>query len=167
MKYMENGSFKNNDLMKLTITLSLFFLLLLWGSNFIMYFSKMGLTKQSVVHYYLGSKEDFSVPRSFSAMIEVTHFHLPMMGMVLLFVTHLFLFVPFSRKAKLFCVYSTFASALLNETSSYLVRFVNPDFAFLKIFSFLSFQMLLFFLVMILVWFLWSNMMNASFTKRE
>ena len=62
-----------------------------------MYFSRMSLRPTSVVAYYNGSEEDFRPPRSPASMLETTHMHLPMMGMVLLFLTHLAIFVPLPR----------------------------------------------------------------------
>lgn len=159
MKYMESGEFKNQFLMKLTITFSLFFLLLLWATNFILFFSKMGVTKKAVVDYYLGSAEEFSSPRSFAAMVEVTHFHLPIMAIVILFITHLLIFVSFNKKVKIFFISAAFIFALFNEFSGYLVRFINPNFAYLKIFSFIGFQIIIFLLITILICFLWVNLM--------
>ncbi|MEK7287617.1 MAG: hypothetical protein AAB091_03545 [Elusimicrobiota bacterium] len=143
--------------MRLTIGLTLLFLIGLWLSNLLFYFSKMDLTSQSVVSYYLGSEAEFKAPRTYQSMLEVTHFHLPMIGMVILLLTHLLIFAPYKNGTKVAFILTTFLSALANETSSWLVRFVSPGFAYLKISSFLIFQGMLLFLIVSLALFLWTS----------
>jgi hypothetical protein len=137
---MQEGGFQNNPLMRLTLALTLALLLAFWITNFAMYFSRMGLTPSSVVAYYNGSEADFRPERSSASMLETTHMHLPMMGMVLLFLTHLVLFVPLSRGARIALVVAAFASAALDEGAGWLVRFVSPGLAPLKVIGFLGLQ---------------------------
>jgi len=157
MKYMQNGGFQNHPLMRLTLAFTLLFLVGLWATNFMMYFSKMALTKASIVHYYLGSEADFTLPRTYQSMLEVTHFHLPMMAVVILLLTHLVIFAPFPNGVKVGVIATSFLSGFLNEGSDWLIRFVNPNFAYLKIACFISFQVMLAFLIISLGWFLYSG----------
>ncbi len=154
MKYMLNGSFQNQNLMKLTLLLTLVFLTAFWLSNFALYFAKMNLTPQSVKEYYLGSEETFRMPRTYQSMLEVTHSHLPMIGLVVLLLTHLLIFAPYKFTTKVGLILSGFLFALLNESAGWLVRFVSPDFAWLKVAAFLSFQGILGFLIIALTIFL-------------
>mgnify|MGYP001128203596 len=140
MKYMENGGFQNNPLMRLTLWGTFVFLTGLWVSNFGMYFSRMGLSPSSVAAYYRGSEETFQPGRTFGSMVESSHGHFAMMAMVLLVLTHLYLFVPGPRRLKAAFVVGTFAASFLSEASGWLVRFVHPGFAFLKPVAFLSAQ---------------------------
>lgn len=164
---MEDGSFKNHPLMRLTLTLTLVLLGAFWLTNFLIYFSKMGLTPASVVAYYLGSDADFSAPRSYQSMVEVSHFHLPMIAIVVLLLTHLIIFAPFKDKTKVAIIITGFASGFLNEGASWLVRFVSPHFAVLKIFSFLAFQGVLALLLSSLGWYLWSMRKTKSHHKKS
>ena len=77
--------------MKLTLLLTLTLLMVFWVSNFGMYFARMDLSPQSVQDYYIGSEEQFKMPRTYQSMLEVSHTHLPMMAMVVLLLTHLLL----------------------------------------------------------------------------
>lgn len=154
MKYLQNGRFRDHPLMRLTLLFTLLFLGGLWLSHFFIYFSKMGLTPASVVRYYRGSEEEFHFARSFEAMLEVTHMHLPMMAIVILLLTHLLIFAPFSYRFKVVFISVSFLSAFLNEMSGWLVRFVSPHFAILKVLFFLTFQSVLLFLLVALVRFL-------------
>ncbi|MFN7986880.1 MAG: hypothetical protein U0529_05375 [Thermoanaerobaculia bacterium] len=140
MKYMEQGGFQNNPLTRLTLWGTFVFLSGLWLSNFGMYFSRMGLAPASVVAYYRGSDETFEPARTFGSMVEASHGHFAMMAMVLLVLTHLYVFVPGPRRVKAAFVAGTFASTFLSEASGWLVRFVHPGFALLKPVSFLASQ---------------------------
>jgi len=140
MKYMQDGGFQYNPLMRLTLGLTLALLVAFWVTNVALYFGRMDLRPSSVVAYYNGSEADYRPPRSAASMLETTHMHLPMMGMVLLFLTHLALFVPASKGSKVAFVVTAFTGAVLEEGAGWLVRFVSPGFAVLKVAGFLALQ---------------------------
>lgn len=140
MKYLENGRFRDQSLMRLTLGGALVFLLGLWVSAFGVYFSRLGLDAASVVSYYRGSEETFQQARTFGSMVEVTHGHMAMMALVLLLLTHLAIFVPAPRRLKAIGIAGTFLAAFTNEASGWLVRFVHPGFAALKPVAFLTSQ---------------------------
>jgi hypothetical protein len=100
----------------------------------------MGLDPASVVAYYNGVESEFRPARSAASMLETTHMHLPMMALVLLLLTHLLLFVPLARRAKVWLMVGAFAAALLEESGGWLVRFVSPSLAPLKVAGFLGLQ---------------------------
>ncbi len=137
MKYMQNGGVQNHPLMRLTLYFTLFFIFGFWVTNFAMYFAKMNLAPQSVVDYYLGSEEDFTQPVSYQSLLEVAHFHLFSMGILVLILTHLMLFVPLPVRLKIWLIGLTFCAAVANEAGGWLVRFVHPGFAYFKIGAFL------------------------------
>ncbi len=151
---MQNGGFQSQPLMKLTLLFTLLLLTGFWATNFALYFAKMDITPQSVEDYYLGSEEQFKMPRTYQSMLEVTHSHLPMMAFVVLLLTHLLIFAPYSFKTKVALIASGFVFSLLNESAGWLVRFVNPGFAALKVAGFLGFQGILGFLLTALTIFL-------------
>ena len=156
MKYMQNGGFQSHPLMRLTLGLTLVFLAGLWVTMILMYTAKMGFTPQSVRDYYLGSEAAFTQPRTYQSMLEVAHFHLPMIAIVVLLLTHLLIFAPFSTAFKVGFIVVAFASGFLNEGAGWLVRFVDPGFAAVKVGSFLIFQGTLLFLIVALAWFLFA-----------
>ena len=110
MKYMEQGGYQNNPLTRLTLWGTFVFLTGLWASSFGMYFTRMGLSPASVVSYYRGSEETFQPARTFGSMVESSHGHFAMMAMVLLVLTHLYVFVPGPRRLKAFFVAGTFGA---------------------------------------------------------
>lgn len=152
MKYLESGSFQGHPLMRLTLGLTVAFLLAFWVTNFALYFSKMDLRPASVVSYYNGSEEEFRPARTFGSMVEVTHAHLGMMALVLLLLTHLAIFAPLGKGAKQALIIGAFAAGLLDEAGGWLVRFVSPNLALIKVAGFVSLQALLAFLMGSLAW---------------
>jgi hypothetical protein len=85
-------------------------------------------------------------------MLEVSHFHLFAMGMLLLVLTHLMLFVPLADRLKAWLIVVPFLSAGLDEGAGWLVRFGHPAFAALKVAGFLLLQGSLALLVGLSVW---------------
>jgi len=140
MKYMMNGTHRTQGLMRLTLGGALVFLTFLWLSNFLMYARRMGLDPQSVVRYYRGSEEEFAAARTYGSMLEASHGHFAMMGLVLLLLTHLAIFIPWSVRGRVLLVVGTFAAALCEELAGWLVRYAHPGFAWLKVGAFLVLQ---------------------------
>ena len=117
----------------------------------------MDLTPASVAAYYNGSEADFTPPRTYGSMLEVTHTHLPVMALVALLLTHLFIFTKLSKEIKISAIIVFFASAFLGEMSSWLVRFVHPGFAWLKIAAFIALQVSMLFVIYALLKLLFSG----------
>ncbi|RMD97282.1 MAG: hypothetical protein D6814_09800 [Calditrichaeota bacterium] len=147
MKYMQNGGFRTHPMMRLTLVFALVFFSGFWVTTAMMYFSKMSLTPASVVHYYRGSQANFTLPKTFGSMLEVTHGHLPVMGLVALLLTHLFIFTGYSKFVKTIFIAGFFVFAFLGELSSWLVRFVHPGFAILKIACFAGLEVSMAFII--------------------
>jgi hypothetical protein len=152
VRFVVTGEWSRNRLLQVIVVLYSIYVAALWTTNALLYFAKMGLTTASVVEYYLGSEERFLSPRSYQGLLEVSHFHLFAMGMLLLVLTHLALFVPVSSRVKAALVVLPFAAAFLDEGAGWLVRFVSPHFAWLKIAGFLALQTSLAALVSLSLW---------------
>lgn len=137
MRYFVTGEQHRKSLLNALVLMFLGYIALLWLSNGMMYFHHMDLTAKSVVAYYLGSEEQFTQPKSYQSMLEVSHFHLFSMGMLVVTLTHLMLMTNFSIRLKIWLSALTYISALADEAGGWLVRFVHPLFAYFKIASFL------------------------------
>ena len=152
MRFVITGEWNRNRLLQTIVALYSTYVGGLWLTNALLYFQKMGLHPESVVNYYLGNEEQFLSPRSYQGMLEVAHFHLFAMGMLLLVLTHLMLFVPLKNGTKAWLIALPFLSAALDEGGGWLVRFGHPGFAFLKVVGFLALQTSLAVLVGISLW---------------
>lgn len=166
MRFVITGEMNRNRLLQTIVVLYSLYVALLWATNALLYFSKMSLSIASVTEYYLGSEERFLEPRSYQGLLEISHFHLFAMGMLLLVLTHLVLFVPISNRAKGWLVVAPFLAALVDEGSGWLVRFVSPLFASAKIAGFLALQTSLAVLVGVALWSVFRGS-NASYRSGE
>jgi hypothetical protein len=153
LRFVVTGEWNRNGLLRLILLLFLVYILLLWVTDWILWLQKMDLTPSSIVAYYLGDTEaEFGRPaRPLGAIAEVSHFHLFAVGILVMTLTHLLLFLPVSVRTKAWLVGVTFCSALLNEGSIWLIRFVHPGFAWVKLLSFLTLQAALLGLLVALV----------------
>ncbi|MFZ2451696.1 MAG: hypothetical protein WAW36_14360 [Methylovulum miyakonense] len=151
MRYFVTGEQQRKALLNALVLMFLGYIVLLWLSNGLMYFHRMDLTPESVIAYYLGSEEQFTQPRSYEGMLEVSHFHLFSMGMLVLTLTHLMLMTEFSYRLKIWISGLTYLSAIADEAGGWLVRFVHPHFAYFKITAFLLLELSLATLLIVVV----------------
>jgi hypothetical protein len=133
---------------------------LLWLSNALLFFSQMSFSYASVVAFYRGSEEAFTQPRSFKVLLEISHFHLFAMGILILTMTHLVLFAPVGVRTKAWLIVTSFAGALADEGAGWLVRFVHPGFAWMKLAGFLTLQVSLALMLGIVTWAVWTTPPN-------
>ena len=140
MRYFVTGEQQRKSLLNALVLMFLGYIALLWVSNGMMYFHHMDLTPKSVIAYYLGSEEQFTAPRSYQGMLEVSHFHLFSMGILIVTLTHLMLMTDFSIRLKIWLSGLTYISALADEAGGWLVRFVHPLFAYYKIAAFIMLE---------------------------
>lgn len=140
MRYFVTGEQQRKSLLNVLVLMFLGYIVLLWVSNGMMYFHHMNLTPQSVIAYYLGSEETFTPAKSYQGMLEVTHFHLFSMGMLIVTLTHLMLMTDFPVQLKIWISGLTYSSALADEAAGWLVRFAHPLFAYFKIAAFITLE---------------------------
>jgi len=152
MRFVVTGEWNRNRLLQTIVVLYGLYVMLLWVTNALLYFDKMDLTTASVVAHYLGEAERFTSPRSYQGMLEIAHFHLFAFGMLLLVLTHLMLFIPAKNSTKAWLIALPFLAGFVSEGAGWLVRFVHPGFAFLKVFGFLFLQTSLAVLVGVALW---------------
>jgi hypothetical protein len=152
LRFVITGEWGRNRLLQTIVLLYALYVAGFWLTNVLLFFAKMDLTYASVVGYYLGDEARFRPARSYQGLLEISHFHLFAMGMLLLVLTHLMLFVPVGNGTKLTLIVVPFFSALLDEGSGWLVRYAHPAFAYLKIAGFLLLQTSLAVLVIVSIW---------------
>ena len=152
MRFVVTGEWDRNRLLQVIVVLYCAFVVLLWLTNWMLYFDSMSLTTASVVDHYLGNEEEFRSPRTYRGMLETAHFHLFAMGMLMLVLTHLALFVPVSPRLKITLIVVPFFAAIFSEGAGWLVRWGGAGFAWTKIAGILLLQGSLAALVLIALW---------------
>lgn len=151
MRFFVTGEQNRQLLMNTLILMFLAYVALLWVSNGLMYFHKMNLSVDSVLAYYLGSEQEFTQPRSYQSLLEVTHFHLFAMGMLVLTLTHLMLMTHLPTLVKVWLSVIVYGSAIADEAAGWLVLFVHPYFAYFKIAAFLFLETSLAVLIIVVI----------------
>ena len=152
MRWVVTGEWSRNRLLQVIVLIYAVYVGILWLTNGLLYFNKMTLAPSSVVAYYLGAPEQFTSPRTYQGLLEVSHFHLFAIGMLLLVMTHLMLFVPLSGRVKAWLISVPFFAGLLDEGASWMVRYGGEAFAIVKVAGFLLLQGSLAVLVVVSVW---------------
>jgi len=151
MRYFVTGEQQRKSLLNTVVLMFLGYIVLLWLSNGLMYFHHMTLMPESVISYYLGSEENFIPPRSYQGMLEVSHFHLFAMGMLIVTLTHLMLMTDIPVRLKIWLNSLIYISALADEAGGWLVRFVHPLFAYFKIGAFILLEFSLAALLIVII----------------
>jgi len=121
-----------------------------WVSDWPFY-AKIGFSYRAIAEYYRGSEEAFRAPKSFFSLLEETHFHAFAMMVFLMTLNHLLLFTGTPRWVKAVVIHVSFGSALADMASGWLIRFVHPGFALLKMAAFLTLQVTLL-VLWVLLW---------------
>lgn len=135
MRYFGNMEFNLRSApqaMKLIITWFLGFMLVGYFLNLVMTISAMGITFDTIMSYYLGSDTGMAFPKTFSHLLEVSHFHLFMMPLILLTVSHLFLFTSWPTHRKIRFIVAAFVAMGGQVLLPWLIRYVHRSFALLK-----------------------------------
>ena len=154
MRFFISPDIRKNSLLRLIIVFTVVFFVLLWLTNLLLYL-QIGFSYDSVVEYYRGSEANFRPPKSYLGMLEEAHFHFFSMAVILVTLSHLILFTTLGYLWKLLLIVSSFVSALGDIAGGWLIRYVSPDFAYLKIASVTVLQISLAALMIIIIWFLY------------
>lgn len=164
MRFFVTQDIRRNDLLKLVIVLALVFFFFFWITNLLLYL-KIGFTYNSIVKYYRGSEETFQPPKSYAGMLEEAHFHFFSMAVILVTLNHLILFTPIKSLWKLVVILASFLSAFGDISGGWLILYVSPLFAYLKIASVIILQISLAFLLSVVLWFLYGKGKTADLSE--
>jgi len=120
---------------QLIYLLFLVFALVGQGTFLFMSVYRVGMGYDAIVRHYRGDEgmnadEAMSFPKEPIELLEVTHFHAYIEGIVLLVLAHLFVAAPVSKAFKRGIIVLSFGSTFLDLASPWLIRFVAPSFAY-------------------------------------
>jgi len=164
MRFVVTGEWSRNRLLQVIIVLYSLYVAALWVTNTMLYFNKMTLEPSSVVAYYLGDEATYQPAKTYQGLLEVSHFHLFAMGMLLMLLTHLMLFVPIRSSLKAWLIALPFFAPALEEAGGWLVRFGSPEFAIVKVVGFLLLQTSLAALIIVSLWSVVTEAQSENYT---
>jgi len=100
----------------------------------------VGPTPTRVATYYRGGERgaEMAFPKTFRELVEVTHFHSFIMGIVYLVLAHLFVATAVQPALKRWLIVVAFAGLAGDLLSPWLVRYVAAAFASVQIASWLA-----------------------------
>jgi uncharacterized membrane protein len=125
-------------------------------TNLLLYL-KIGFSYNSVVDYYRGNEETFRPAKTYIGMLEEAHFHFFSMAIILVTLNHLILFTRIRSLWKLVIILASFVSAFGDIAGGWLILYVSPLFAYLKIASVVILQISLAILLILVTWFLYQK----------
>ena len=94
-------------------------------------FGRMGLDPQSIAAHYRGAEGEMSFPKTFWQLMEVSHFHLFTIPIVVLILSHLLYATPASPRLRVYLTSITFTGAFLDAVGPWAVRYLSGAFAYL------------------------------------
>ena len=129
--YVKNGLGSLQWSTRFVYTLFLVFSLASYVVMIVLAAQRSGFSSASVADYYAGGGERY--PKTPGELLEVTHFHLFSMPMLLFVQGHLFLMTRGPRAWKIAVVVAAFAGAALDLAAPWLVLYVSRDWAVSKL----------------------------------
>jgi hypothetical protein len=96
-------------------------------------FGRMGLDPHAIATHYRGGDSEMSFPKTFWQLMEVSHFHLFTIPMVVLILSHLLYGTPASARLRVGLTSITFGGALLDAVGPWAVRYLSAGFVYLLI----------------------------------
>ena len=148
MRAFANGRLLRTSPLPLRVTLTGFLLFVLAGyaSSLAILAWKTGLTPAGVAAYYLGDDSGLRFPKELHELLENAHFHVFIVPMVLLVLTHVFFMTSWSERARVALTVLAYGAAALDLAAPWIVWGGGAAFAPLKIGSSLLYHGTLFFL---------------------
>jgi magnesium-transporting ATPase (P-type) len=103
-------------------------------------FKRIGATYDLVAAYYRGGEleQEMTYPKTFTQLLETTHFHAFIIGISFLTLAHLFIGTSLSSRAKWFFIGLAFFSSQADIAGPWLIRYLSPAFALLQLASWLG-----------------------------
>jgi hypothetical protein len=116
---------------RIAYTMFLFFMLPGMATLVALSAGRVGLDARAIATYYRGGASEMSFAKTFWQLVEVSHFHLFTVPVVVLILAHLFCATPASRRLRIWLTSVTFLGVLLDVVGPWAVRYLAAGFAYL------------------------------------
>jgi hypothetical protein len=125
----------------------LFLSLVFWLSSWLYFYSKYGFSYETLYKYFFQDPE-FPERISLAQLSEDLHIHTFLNALYLLTIFALFILTSLPSSVKAFVLLLSFLSCLSYLYSDLLILYLSPAFAYLKLFSFIGFQLINLFVIL-------------------
>ncbi len=131
---------------KYSIIYFLAFSLLLMISGVLLFEYKIGFSVEQISSYYLGDEDKFMNPQTSSGILKIITPHIFAFGLFIMVLLHFLIFTK-KRSSKILkaVIYLTFLSAILELLSPFGIINSIEFFAYVKLLSFIIFELLVLF----------------------
>lgn len=143
---------------KLVYTGFLAFVALGFATNGLFQLSRIGPTLHRIAAHYRGGElgQSMAFPKTFPELLELTHFHTFLMGVVFLILAHLVLATDSSRWLKTLLIVLACAASLGDIASYWLIRYVSSAWALLQLLSWAGMWVGYGGMLVVTLWDMWS-----------
>ncbi len=100
-------------------------------------FKRIGATYELVAAYYRGGElgQEITYPKTFTQLLETTHFHAFSIAIVFLTLAHIFIATALGPRIKWSIIGLAFFSSQADIAGPWLIRYWSPVFALLQLFA--------------------------------
>lgn len=119
---------------------------------------QVGPGVEAIIRHYRGDpSSEIAFPKEFMELLETTHFHAYIEGIVLLVLAHLFVATLWSRRVKIGIVIVAFVSTFVDLAAPWLIRYVSGYFAYAQILAWIAMTATYFPLTCAPLYYLWHD----------
>lgn len=130
---------------------------------------RMGLSPAAIVAHYRGGESEMSFPKTVWQLVEVSHFHLFTVPIVVLILSHLLYGTPASARLRIWLTSITFLGAFLDAVGPWALRYLSAGFSYVLLIGWIFLAGGAFMIVMLTLLAMWGPMRwfdNAKVSPR-
>lgn len=138
MKEFRNLKTGTKTISDVTKKIYIYFLLMTLFSYLIMIFlsvSRSSYNITDVSNYYKGNISNEIYGKSYGELLELTHFHIFSIPVILLILTHVYALIFKNGKLSKLVVYGSFISSTIYIFSPWLIKYLSVNFSYLFLLS--------------------------------
>jgi hypothetical protein len=147
MRFFISARLKDNKPLYYMVIFFLFLSLIFWLSSWLYFYSKYGFSYETLYKYFFQDPE-FPERISLAQLSEDLHIQTFLSAFYLLTIFALFILTSLPSSVKAFVLLLDFLSCAFYLYSDFLILYLSPTFAYLKLFSFIGFQLIKLFVIL-------------------
>lgn len=132
-------------------------------------FKRIGATSDLIVAYYRGGElgQEMTYPKTFTQLLETTHFHAFIMGISFLTLAHLFIATSLGPRVKWTVIGLAFFSSMADIAGPWLIRYWSPACAILQLVAWLGMWVGYGALILLPLYEMWGRARQQPIGERE